>query len=396
MMRKLVYSETQEDFRNNLEDMSSNPAFLKYPNYSKHMHENILPRKDEWSLMFRIESQLPTNNVNCSNYAEVSFRITKDIKFNRNRAHNQLELLQIECDDSSYYSQRCIDVASNTLSSRLVNQNSRFLNRRTVAIDPEQIRREEDGTFTVPSETKKDVEYSVDMELRICSCPNGILKGPCKHRKIVATTQNMLSFDIIPETSPEMRSIWMELGIGKRTPADYFLPLSDPNEPTVSEDVDGEEVEESVVIDEVNVDVDEERDGNREVMNEQDQTERIEAAKLKLNNTLQRINELYLERIPHDIGGYEKALKSLENHLSRFPKTNDAALQKALHNFGETQTESLRGGRRKKSTMIPVQVTSRSRRKYKIRGSRVAPGEFKMDPSRVRCILLTAGEKMTK
>ena len=43
-------------------------------------------------------------------------------------------------------------------------------------------------------------------------------------------------------------------------------------------------------IDEVNVDVDEERDGNREVMNEQDQTERIEAAKLKLNNTLQRIN----------------------------------------------------------------------------------------------------------
>ena len=42
MMRKLVYSETQEDFRNNLEDMSSNPAFLKYPNYSKHMHENIL------------------------------------------------------------------------------------------------------------------------------------------------------------------------------------------------------------------------------------------------------------------------------------------------------------------------------------------------------------------
>ena len=96
------------------------------------------------------------------------------------------------------------------------------------------------------------------------------------------------------------------------------------------------------------------------------------------------------------IGGYEKALKSLENHLSRFPKTNDAALQKALHNFGETQTESLRGGRRKKSTMIPVQVTSRSRRKYKIRGSRVAPGEFKMDPSRVRCILLTAGENMTK
>ena len=112
MMRKLVYSETQEDFDKELEEMSSNPTFLKYPNYSKHMNDNILPRKDEWSLMFRIQGQLPTNNVNCSNYCEVSFQITKDLKFNRNRAFNQLELLQIECDDLSYSFQRCIDVVT--------------------------------------------------------------------------------------------------------------------------------------------------------------------------------------------------------------------------------------------------------------------------------------------
>ena len=64
MMRKLVYSETQEDFDSEFEEMSSDPTFLKYPNYSKHMNENILPRKHKWSLMFRIESKLPTNNVN--------------------------------------------------------------------------------------------------------------------------------------------------------------------------------------------------------------------------------------------------------------------------------------------------------------------------------------------
>ena len=76
--------------------------------------------------------------------------------------------------------------------------------------------------------------------------------------------------------------------------------------------------------------------------------EKIEKAKSKLNSLLQSINEMYSDRIPHDVVGYEKALKTLENHLNRFPTTNDAALQKALHNFGETQTESLRGGRRKK------------------------------------------------
>ena len=91
-------------------------------------------------------------------------------------------------DGSEYYSQRCIDIASNRLTSRLVNQKSRFLGpgsalaRNKINIDPDLIQKEDDGTFSVPSETKVDVSYSVDMELRICSCPHGRLKGPCKHR----------------------------------------------------------------------------------------------------------------------------------------------------------------------------------------------------------------------
>ena len=172
---------------------------------------------------------------------------------------------------------------------------------------------------------------------------------------------------IIPESSPEMRSIWMELGTGRKTPSDYFLPLSDPSEApgTNVENVQREDL----------------------MQIQEDATERIEKAKSTLNSLLQSINEMQSDRIPHDVVGYEKALKTLENHLNRFPTTNDAALQKALHNFGETQTESLRGGRRKKGSKIPVQVTSWARRQYKMRGSRVAPGEFKMDPSRAFVIL---------
>ena len=124
---------------------------------------------------------------------------------------------------SEYYSQRCIDIASNRLTSRLVNQKSRFLGpgsaqaRKKVNIDPDLIQKEDDGTFSVPSETKADVSYSVDMELRICSCQHGRLKGPCKHRKLVAITQNIPSFDLIPESSPQMRQMWMYLGTGEET-----------------------------------------------------------------------------------------------------------------------------------------------------------------------------------
>ena len=112
MMRRLLYSESSEIFEDVLREISDNLTYQKYPHYVTHMQDNILPRKDEWSVtighyLFRIESELPTNNVNCSNYCEVSFRITKDLKFGRNRAYNLVELVEIECDDSSYYTQRC-------------------------------------------------------------------------------------------------------------------------------------------------------------------------------------------------------------------------------------------------------------------------------------------------
>ena len=94
MMRKLVYSEKKEDFDNTLLEIQADPTYLKYPNYIAHMDQNVLPRKDEWSLLYRIQGQLPTNNVNTTNYCESSFRTTKDLKFNRHRAYNLVEFLR--------------------------------------------------------------------------------------------------------------------------------------------------------------------------------------------------------------------------------------------------------------------------------------------------------------
>ena len=60
---------------------------------------------------------------------------------------------------------------------------------------------------------------------------------------------------------------------------------------------------------------------------------------------------MFSERIPHDVEGYEKALKSLESHLKKLPKPKDLALQKALHTFGERQTVSVRGGQKKEKVL---------------------------------------------
>ena len=86
---------------------------------------------------------------------------------------------------------------------------------RKININPEMVEFEEDGTFSVPSETKRDVFYSVSMELRTCTtCPQGMLKGPCKHRTVVSLSQNLPSFDVVPELNPETRKCGCTLGQG--------------------------------------------------------------------------------------------------------------------------------------------------------------------------------------
>ena len=170
------------------------------------------------------------------------------------------------------------------------------------------------------------------------------------------------------ETNPEIRKIWMELGTGKKTSIDYLLPLSNPDQ-TSEERTFEEEIK--MRADDVNEGFEDEERGQlrkSRVDVAENYEERIDNAKGKLAALLETMNNMFSERIPHDVEGYEKALKSLESHLKKLPKTKDSALQKALHTFGEQQTESLRGGKRKKRFSIPVQATARSRRKYKMLG----------------------------
>ena len=168
-------------------------------------------------------------------------------------------------------------------------------------------------------------------------------------------------------------------GVGHRqkTSIDYFLPLSNPDQ-TSKEITSEEDIE--MRADDVNEGFEDEERGqlrNSRVEVAENHEKRIDNAKGKLATLLQTMNNMFAERIPHDVEGYEKALKSLASHLKKLPKTKDSALQKALHTFGEQQTESLRGGKGKKRFSIPIQATARSRKKYKMLGSLVAPGGHK-------------------
>ena len=375
MFRTMVYAETEEQFTQKEADMREDPVFQKYKNYQNYV-ENMMERKEEWSLVYRINEKLPTSNHNTTNLVETSFRREKDNVFNRHRAYNLTDMVQTVIDSSEGYSMRCVDAANHTLHQRLKNQNSQYLIKKT-KIDPPQIKQVDKESFEVPSETKTDVVYHVNLRLRLCTCPRGQLKGPCKHKSLVSSTFDLPNYDAVPE-SPEMRASFMYLGTGKHINPEWFCPLKSDIRENCSRG--GKEKsgggEEGVGLDE-GAGQQECEEGQRSEDNEvcpnEDNSSQLEALKEKLQNSMETFRAEINLRIEGDIEGYKTAIEVFSRQLEKLGKVKrDSALQKTLCSFGKSVTESLSQGKKKKLGRIPVQVTARSRRTFRLRGSRMA------------------------
>ena len=222
LFRRILYSETDTQFKTHLEDLVSDPVYQKYENYQNYV-SNLLDRKDEWSTLYRIKEHLPTSGHNTTNLCENSFRREKEEIFNRHRAYNLPDMVRIVIESSEGYSMRCVDAANQSLKQQLKNQKSRYIVKKT-QIDPLEIKQVGEDTYEVPSETKNDVKYHVNLNLRLCSCPRGQQRGPCKHKSLVSSNFNLPNFDEIP-TTKEMKSLFMYLGTGRRIDSSWFDSL---------------------------------------------------------------------------------------------------------------------------------------------------------------------------
>ena len=100
--------------------------------------------------------------------------------------------------------------------------------------------------------------------------------------------------------------------------------------------------------------------------------EQVEEIKLRVRESLAKLENKICERIAYDKNGYEKALKIFEKHVENLSKTNDSAIQNSLCKFAETSTPALSVMQRKKGKYINIQTTSKSRRTFRLRGSRSA------------------------
>ena len=183
--RSLLYAKTDQEFDIIQNGLFSDEIVLRYPNFLQHLQKAYFHRKDVWAISVRNSKKLPTHSTNTSNYVEASFRLTKDGQFNRTKAYNLSDLLDILLDDSAYYKKRLIDVGNGRFGA-FQNTKSRYLSKKKTTIREDQIFDMGESNFLVESESTKDIFYSVNMKSEFCECKAGLNCGPCKHKRAIS------------------------------------------------------------------------------------------------------------------------------------------------------------------------------------------------------------------
>ena len=115
--RSILYANSGDEYIVQKAELLSDIICLRYPHYLKHLEDSYFHRKETWAISFRKDEKLPTHSTNTSNYIEASFRITKDGQFNRTKAFNLADLLEILLDDSVYYKKRLLDIGNGRMGA---------------------------------------------------------------------------------------------------------------------------------------------------------------------------------------------------------------------------------------------------------------------------------------
>ena len=125
MFRSNVYAKNEAEYDIKKEELLADSKCIKYPMFIEHLQISYFNRKQTSAISVRNEEKLPTHSTNTSNYIEASFRITKDRQFNRTKAFDLVELLDVVLDDSVYYRKRLLDIGNNRLGA-FKNSKSRY------------------------------------------------------------------------------------------------------------------------------------------------------------------------------------------------------------------------------------------------------------------------------
>ena len=371
--RALLYANTESEYVIRQNELLSDNICKKYPHYTKHLQEAYFKRKEAWAISVRSDKKLPTHSTNTSNFVEASFRITKDGQFNRTKAFNLADLLDILLDDSVYYKKRLLDIGNGRMGA-FRNSKSRYLLKKETKIRGDQIIEMGEFKFLVESEKNQETFYHVDMKSGLCECKAGENRGPCKHKDAITKFYNIAEFSALPNTDVNMRALYHFIAEGTVCNNSWYRKLAQPNELadiiTFVEDRNIQTGAESISVknnmDERNTEEMLHSEGNQ--LNQERESEEDDKDEI-LNHFVTAMDSFKSKIVSSYQATLKKGVKYFTKKLQKLSKQNDSSLEQSLFSIGkEMSNPKTRGKKKKIGKLIPVQVTAKSRREYKHRG----------------------------
>lgn len=342
------------DSEKNLEEAVFNIQKLSndFPKFVKRF-EIFYKRKTEWVKFYRLNILTRGNNTN--NYAEASIRILKEIVLCRSKAYNVTALVEsVSKVWEEYFITRLLDhahVRKDEIQRKYIELYKKMSN-----ITLKDIKNLGNGLFIIPSSSKDDIQYTVNISIGVCNCSVGVVGAFCKHQAWLHKNYN-LAFPNAPPVTSEERHLLGKLALGEKCPSSgWFCALKESK--TISTNIEhpiiinDSKEKKSVPL--------EESSNLTDVSNFINETDRNNTVSKNIKNEFNRLED-YLIHVPLEIR--EKFATKL-----KFIK-NPQQLTSFLVNINKNLTLI-----NKKRGQIKVQPTAISRRRQGLtRGSRKVP-----------------------
>ena len=371
--RSIVYAKSEAEYIIRKGELLYDGICLRYPHYTKHLVDSYFNRKHAWAISVRYDEKLPTHSTNTSNYVEASFRITKDGQFNRTKAFNLADLLEIVLDDSVYYKKRLLDIGNGRMGA-FTNTKSRYVSKKENAITENHIVELGELKFLVASEKNPEIFYHVDMVSGFCECKAGSNCGPCKHKGAISKFKGYAEFSVLPYSDSKIRALYHYIADGTVCSNSWYRDLNTPDAITnVGQFVETRTENDSNDIlptDSRNSFVPPMLDREDTPHSEEDEDEDEDDQDNVLNEFIESM-DLFKAKVidAYQSSSLKKGVNYFTKKLRKFTKQNDNSLEKSLFSIGKELNKPRTSGKRKKiGKLIPVQVTAKSRREYKHRG----------------------------
>ena len=378
LFKALVYAESDAEYDEAKAALEEDEIVAKYPQYLRHLERRYFPRHEEWSISVRYRDQLPTHGCNTSNIVERSFRVEKDNVFNRTKAYNVVEVLDIKLDDHEHYRRRLINLGNGNIQQF---KTSKYKAKKT-SIKKSQIQDLGDGLFAVQSQSDSDIWYTTNLWSGYCECMGGRNSGPCVHKHAIAQHFQTSMFSVLPTMDANMRALCHVIATGTAQEDDWYRTPDDPD-PNVNQFIQDYEDRcasaaadqpQETVNDNGNDEADEdnnEDDNEEEVLpdNEEDDNERglyQEQLLQSLSEVFDTVQQQIFENIEDE--SVQKCTEYVVKHLKKASASgNISTLTRTLYQIGGLAAP--RGEKRKNSGVITIQAASKKRRLHKHRGS---------------------------